>query len=142
MIIIWCVVIAVALLIEFLTYDMITLWFTAGAIPALIMAACRVDWPWQLLVFFVVSLVCIIFLRKVMKTLIRGKTIPTNADANIGVKVKLASDVVNGRSTINLNDTVWTVECDDEMKMGERVEIIAINGNKFKVKKIEGGSKQ
>ena len=140
MIIIWCVVIAVALLIEFLTYDMITLWFTVGAIPALIMAACRVDWPWQLLVFFVVSLVCIIFLRKVMKTFIKSKTIPTNADANIGTRVKLESDVVNGRSTINLNDVIWTVECDDGLKMGESVEIVAINGNKFKVKKI-GGSK-
>ena len=142
MIIIWAVVIASALLLEFLTYDLITTWFAVGGVGALILAACHVDWKWQFLTFVLLSLVCLLTLRRITRRFIRVKDQPTNADANIGKHTKLTSDVVEERSTIVLNEVTWTAVCEEPLKEGTLVEITEIKGNKFVVKKVTDSKPQ
>ena len=134
MVIVWSVVIAIALLIEFLTYSFYSAWFAAGGVAALISAPCGCPWPWQILVFFVVSLGFLLGLRPFVAKFVRTKTTPTNLDANVGLKVKLLKDVADGRSEIKINDIVWTVKCDAELKEGAFVEITGMSGNKYIVK--------
>ena len=135
MIIIWSIVIAAALLIEFLTYDLVSSWFAVGGIAALITATFANVW-WQILVFFLVSLACIAFLRRYLKRFLKTDTTPTNLDANIGHKVDLLKDVKDGRSEIKINDITWTVSCEDKLKAGDKVVIIGMAGNKFIVRDI------
>jgi membrane protein implicated in regulation of membrane protease activity len=137
MIIVWAVVTSVSLLIEFLTLGMVTTWFAVGGIVALITAACGLYYPWQVLVFFVVSLGCLLALRRFVTKFLRVKTVPTNLDANIGLKVKLLKDVVGGRSEIKVNDTVWTAVCDSELKEGGIVVITSMSGNKYIVEEVK-----
>jgi len=136
MVIVWSIIIAIALLIEFLTYSFYSAWFAAGGVAALISAPCGLDWPWQILVFFVVSLGFLLGLRPFVAKFVRTKTTPTNLDANVGLKVKLLKDVRDGRSEIKLNDIIWTVACDAELKEGASVEITGMSGNKYLVKDI------
>ena len=136
LIVIWAVVIAASLLAEFFTYDLITTWFAVGAVAAIILAACGVHWSIQLVVFFLVSLVCLLSFRRIVKRFLQVKTQPTNADANIGRHAKLTEDVTEGRSAITLNEVTWTAICDEPLKKGTAVEITAIQGNKFLVKKV------
>ena len=134
MIIIWSVIIAVALLIEFLTYDLVSSWFAVGGIGALILAACKVEVWWQIFVFFVIALACIIFIRKYLKKFLHAPTVPTNVDVNVGQKADLLKDVKDGRSEIKINDIIWTVSCEDKLKQGDSVIIIGMAGNKFIVR--------
>ena len=137
MIIVWAVVIAMALLIEFLTYSMVTTWFAAGGVIALITAPCGLYYPWQILIFFVVSLSCLLFLRKYAVKLMHTKTTPTNLDINIGKQFKLLKDVKDGRSEIKINDIIWTVACDAELKTGEMVRVSDMAGNKYIVEEVK-----
>ena len=142
MIVIWLVVMAAALLIEFLTYDLITSWFALGSVSGIILAACGVPWQWQFLTFLVVSLVCLVCFRRLVKRFIHVKTIPTNADANVGKRTKLTSDVVEGRTTIKLNDVTWTAVCNEPLEKGTLVEVTEIQGNKFVVKQVTDSNPQ
>ena len=62
---IWLGVIAVALLFEFVTMELVSVWLSLGAFIALILAVCGVSLEVQWIVFGAVSILCILLLRKV-----------------------------------------------------------------------------
>ena len=137
MIIVWSVVTATALLMEFFIYNIISAWFAVGGLSALIAAACRLDWPWQILIFVVVSFLFLAAFRPLVIKFVHTKTVPTNLDAKVGTQVKLLKDVEEGKSEIKLDDVIWTVKCNDILKAGNIVEITGMQGNKYIVKKGE-----
>jgi membrane protein implicated in regulation of membrane protease activity len=137
MIIIWAIVIAAALLLEFFTVDLVSVWFSVSGLVALILAIFDVNEYIQVTVFFFLALVMLLGLRNLVKKFIKTETVHTNTDANIGKVTKLISDVVEGRSSVKINGVPWTALCDEELKSGASVVITATEGNKFKVKKQE-----
>jgi membrane protein implicated in regulation of membrane protease activity len=138
MVVIWAVVIAAALYIEFSTGDLTSVWFVVGGIAALVCVPLGVDIIWQLLVFFVVSLAFLLSLRPLTRRFVNKKTIPTNLDINIGKSFKLLKDVKDGRSEIQIHDVIWTVSFTDEaynvLKTGASVVVVGMDGNKYIVK--------
>ena len=137
MVIVWAIVIAVALLIEFVTYEFYSTWFAGGGLVAMILAAVGVSLEWQIIVFVVSSLALLLSMRPLVKRFIRTESVPTNADSNIGKVVKLASAVVEGKGTIKISDVVWTAVCAEPLEAGAKVVITEISGNKYIVKKAE-----
>lgn len=134
MIIIWAVLVAATLLFEFFTTDFFACCFSLGGIVALILAACNVNLYWQIPVFIVITLVALFGARPFLKKLFIKKTIPTNLDQYLGTTTKLLADVVDGKSTVKINDVVWTVVCADALKAGDSVTIEQPSGNKLIVK--------
>lgn len=140
MIIVWACVIALSLLIEFLTYDLITLWFAPAALVGLILAAASVGLWWQIIAFIIFSGVFIATLRPVLKKFLIKETIPTNiTDSNIGRRVRLTSPMRDGYSTIELNGVTWTakITSGDDLAEGDIVEITGNDSNKMLVKLAE-----
>ena len=62
---IWLGVLAVALILEFITMELVSAWFALGAFVALILAACEVSLEVQWIVFGLVSIISILLLRKI-----------------------------------------------------------------------------
>ena len=149
MIIVWAVVIAAAIIVETQTYALVSAWFIGGGVIALTFAMIDqwaantiwVEWQMQIIYFIVVSLGLLLGLRPFTKRFLKTDTVPTNADVHIGKKFKLASDVKGGRSTIEINDVVWTVQVDCDCKAGEPVILKELSGNKYIAEciKKEGG---
>lgn len=137
MVIIWAVVIAATLLVEFVSTEFVSLWFSVGAIVALILAACGAKLDTQVIVFVLSAGALLACFRPIAKKLARTTTVATNAEAEIGRKVKLLSDVVDGKATANFSGTYWTLHCEDALKKGDMVKITAIEGNKYTVKKAD-----
>lgn len=137
LIIIWAVVIAAALLMEFLTYEIVSTWFAVGGIVALTLAACEVSLEIQIISFVVVSLLLLACLRPFVKKFIKVADVATNADVNIGKEFKLETPIIEGRGTIRINGVLWTAACDKKLKAGDKVVITEISGNKYIVKKAE-----
>jgi len=137
MVILWAVVIAVALILEFITYVFISAWFVVGGVVALILAATGVSFDLQVIIFIAVSFVLLASLRPIVKTLLRVRTVATNADSNIGKVFRLESDVVEGKGTIKINDTIWTAVSEKRLKAGAKVVVTGISGNKYIVSKSE-----
>ena len=134
MIIVWAVVIATTLLLEFFTVDFFACCFSLGALVSLILAILGVDIVWQLIAFFAVSIVAICATRPLVKRFMKKPAIPTNIDQNFGKTTRLLADVVDGKSSIKINDVVWTAACDAELKQGDLVAIERVEGNKMIVK--------
>ena len=134
---IWVAVVAISLIIEFSTMEMVSIWTAAGGLVSLILAACNVSLEIQLIVFFAVSITLLLSLRKIaLKYLIKNNS-KTGADSLIGSKHTLLSDIREDQlGTIKINGVVWNVTTENgtEIVAGNKVEIIAIKGNKFIVK--------
>jgi len=136
LIIIWAIVIAAAIIIEIETFSLVSAWFIGGGLIALILAmintwAVDIGWYWQVIAFVIVSLGLMLGCRPFAKKFIKSPNVPTNADVNLGKKFKLLSDVKGGRSTVEINDVVWTVQVDCDCKAGEFVILKEISGNKY-----------
>ena len=131
MIVIWAEVMALTLLLEFFTVDFFASCFSLGALVALILTACGLNVYWQVAIFFVVTVVALCGARPFMKRWIKKPTVPTNVDQNFGKKARLLADVVDGQSSIKINDVVWKVACDADLKKNDEVMIERVEGNKL-----------
>lgn len=60
----WIGIAIVSLVIEFLTYRLYALCFTAGGLIAVILSAFEIDWYILLIAFSVVSVLMLLFVRK------------------------------------------------------------------------------
>ena len=138
---IWLAVTAAALIIEFITTEMVSVWFVGGGLVAMLLAGLGLDWYFHVPAFIVISLVLMLCFRKlVMKKLNKG-TVRTNEETVIGKEVVLLSAIgFNNPGSIKVNGVVWTAVAEDEnasIAEGTRVIVERIEGNKYIVKEIK-----
>lgn len=140
LIIFWVIMLVVTLIIELTTEQLVSIWFSGGSLIALILAICNVPWYIQLLVFSLVSLICVAIVQVILfKKRKKSKNLKTNVDSLIGEKILVIKDVspeVLGEG--KYRDVVWSLKSDTEIGKDEYAEIVSIEGNKLIVKKIEG----
>ena len=136
---IWLGVFVVALVIEALTSELVSLWFSIGALFALIISLIPgVEWWVELIVFAVISVAALLCLRPLANKLLIRNEISTNIDEIVhkkGIMVK-GYDEFN-RGEVKINGVIWTaVNTNEKEKIpeGASVEVIAIEGNKLIVK--------
>lgn len=139
---IWICVIVGTVIIEALTMDVVSIWFTIGAIVPLILSATNAcGWEIQVIVFTIISAVLILTLRKVtMKFLIKNSNEKTNLDAIIGKKCRLLEKTdFETLGSVKINGVVWSVTGvnQETIEKDELVEIVKVVGNKLQVKKVE-----
>lgn len=138
---IWVGITALALVIEFLTTDLLCVWFVGGGIVAIILSACGLEWYIHLPAFIVVSFALLICFRKLALKFLIKKEEKTNAESSIGKEYTLLTSIgFNQVGTIKIGDVVWSVECKDEhqeIEQGQIVKVVAIKGNKYIVEKLD-----
>ena len=135
---IWLGITAAALVIEFLTTEMVSVWFAGGGVVAMLLAGVGLGWYFHVPSFIAVSFVLMLcFRRLVMKKLDKGD-VKTNADSVIGKDFELLSDIgFNKAGSIKVNGVVWTAIAEDEkteIPAGTIVVVQRIEGNKYIVK--------
>ena len=138
---IWIAILVLAIIIELLTDQLISIWFVPGAIVSTILDFAGVDWVWQIVVFFLVSIVGIIFGRTVLvKYFPAAKDTKTNIQAIIGEKCIVTEKIDNfaGCGQVKVNGQIWSarsVSEDESFEEGEILSIVAIEGVKLICKK-------
>lgn len=135
---VWLGVLAVSLIVEFISMELVSIWVSVGSLVAMILAFCKVSITIQLVVFGVVTIACILGLRRIaMKFFFRNKG-KTNLDAIVGTVHKLLKKVDDDElGSIKINGVEWSVKSvnDETIEAGNYVEIVSVDGNKFIVKK-------
>lgn len=139
---VWLAVIAISIIIEIITLDLVSVWFAFGAVVPFILSAIeRVGIEWQIAIFVVVSALLIIFVRKyAQKLLFKNMNTKTNVEALEGRKVRLLEDTdFEKNGSVKINDVVWTAISDDGklIKQGSLVEIVKVDGNKLHVRETQ-----
>ena len=140
MIYIWIAIFVVSLFVEIATTALLSCWFAAGSLAALILSAFlgdRLIWL-QVLVFVIVTVACFLLLRKYF--LKKKKESKTNVDTLIG-EIGDCQEVIKKHypGTIKIKGLIWTAEVEQEndevIEPGDLVEILRVSGNKLIVKK-------
>ena len=137
--IIWLGVFVLALIVEAATSELVSIWFAAGALVPLILSFIPgVEWWIEVIVFAVLSFAAFLFLRPLLKKLIKKDRVDTNIDEIIGKKgiMTIAStDLESGEAKVN--GVLWTavnVNENEPLEKGSKITVVAINGNKLIVK--------
>ena len=108
--IIWLLLMVIFLIAEAMTVSMISLWFAAGAVVALLLSLLHLQIWVQVVLFFVVSGVLLACLRPMVRRHVTPKIMPTNVDAIIGTKGVVTAEIDNvcAAGQIKLNGMDWT----------------------------------
>lgn len=137
---IWTLVLVIAVIVEALTIDLVSIWFGIGAIAALICEAFGLSDVMQVIVFTLVSVICIFACRPLAKKYLRGNITKTNLDRIIG-KHCLVTETITAdtRGEVKVMGNLWSAtSLDNEIiRIGEYAEVMAIEGAHLVVKKIE-----
>lgn len=136
----WVAIIIFAVIIEAVTEQMISIWFVPGAVICTVMDFLNVGIVWQVLVFLLISLVGILFVRKQVLKFKPGKDTKTNIDAIIGEKCVVTEKIDNfaGCGQAKVKGQIWSARGlgeDDVFEKGEVLRIVAIEGVKIICKK-------
>ena len=136
MIFVWLFVIVAAIVLEASTVSLVSIWFVPSACIAMILALCEVRLWVQLVVFFAVFLLLMLFLKPVFKKNMGLKIVPTNADTVIGMQAVVIETIDNLHATgqVKVRGQVWTARSSDEgitYGAGEVVNVLAIEGVKL-----------
>lgn len=136
--ILWIVVFILAIVIELMTEQLVSIWFSGGALIAVVLALFNVEWQFQLLVFVVVSAILVVLSRYVFfKKEKNQNSLKTNVDMMIGKKILVISKVdKENPGEGKYRDIIWTIISEDEINVGNYAIIKRIDGNKLIVDKI------
>ena len=134
---IWIGIFVFCVILEFITEELVGIWFGIGALPALVLSFFeKIHWGWQIGVFFVVSALFLFLTRPLIMKKVKKNEYKTNIDAAIGETAKVltaVSPTENG--TVKYSNLVWTAISDEEIEVGTIVEITSVQGNKLLVRK-------
>ena len=130
--IIWLVLLIAFIFVEAATVSVVSLWFAAGALVALIAAMLGCQTWLQILAFFLVSAALLLALRPWVKKCFNPKLLRTNVDAVIGTEGLVTADIDNIHAVgqVKLGSVEWSARSTD----GQPIQV----GTRIRVDKVEG----
>ncbi len=133
----WFALVVIFLLVEAATVTMVSAWFAAGALAAMIAALIGARFWLQTVVFVVVAGITLALLRPVAKKYFNPRVTRTNVDALAGKTclVVTAIDNLNGCGQVKLGGVEWSARSTDgaPIPVGTEVKIERVEGVKLYV---------
>ena len=136
MLILWIIVLIAAIVIEAITMGLTTIWFSGGALIAMIIELLHGNVILQLIVFLIVSLILLYFTRPIAVKYFNKERTQTNLDSLIGKQAVVTSTIHNLKETgqVMVEGKEWTARSSDPEVIFEKdsiVRIISIKGVKL-----------
>lgn len=130
--VVWLVLLVLFAIAEAATVALVSIWFAAGALAALLCSIITGDIWIQIFVFVVVSAITLAVVRPLARKHIFPHRVPTNADRVIGREGVITQDVNNVASTgaVIIGGMAWTARSETGAAIPE--------GTVVTVKRIEG----
>lgn len=134
---VWLIFAGFMLVCEALTTQLVSIWFVIGGIAAAVTCIFTDNLLIQSSVFIVVSFICLIVTRPLVKKVMKNRKQPTNSDRLIGRVGIVTVDIINqkGEGQVNVDGKIWSAKSIDgrEIKSGANVRITSIEGVKLLV---------
>ena len=129
--ILWFILVVVFLLMEAATVSLVSTWFAAGSLVAMIAALCGAEFWLQAVFFTVVSVALLAGLRPIVKKFLKPK-LKTNVDAIVektGLVLEQI-DNIHGTGRVKLDGMEWSARSTENVVIEE--------GTLIKVDRVEG----
>lgn len=132
----WIGVIVVALAVEVLTEQLVSIWFVPSAFVTAILSLCKLGLIWQVLIFIVLSAAGIVVSKVLLAKSNRDKDTRTNTEALIGERCVVTSRIDNfeDQGQVKIKGQFWTARGtgeNDVFEVGEALTVVSIEGVKL-----------
>ena len=125
----WLIAAIGFLVLEGMTFGMVSIWFAAGSAAALLSCLFWPSFRVQAVVFIVVSILCLAAFKPLADKL-RQKHTPTNGDRSLGREAKVLTPVSAGETgRVRLDGVDWNARCatpGDALEPGQTLSLIHI----------------
>lgn len=130
--VIWFIAVIVFLVLEAVTYQLVSIYLALGAVGGLVMYILGFEFLPQMIVFLALSIIFLCLLRPISVKAMKNKTLKTNTDSLMGQKVYITKEVNNieGIGEGKINGADWSVRSSDGSVIPEGATAV--------VEKIEG----
>lgn len=138
MIWIWLGIILFLTLIEVSTVNLVTVWYIASAIVAMILSIFVDSYFVQFLVFVVLGTILLLTTRDYLVKLIGHNQVKTNLDRVIGMEAIVTQEInKNKPGEVFVDGKRWTAISEKKIKVDSTVKVLEINGVKLKVEEVK-----
>lgn len=131
---VWLVLLIVFAGVEGITAGLVSVWFCAGSLVALIATWLGAGLPVQIALFVIVSLVAMALVRPLARKWVQPKLVKTNADRILEQEAVVLEDIDNLRGTgqVKVGGSIWTARSakDEVIPKGTLVRVERIEGVK------------
>ena len=139
--IIWLALTVVFLITEAATVTVVSLWFAAGSLAAMVTALTGGGLAFQATVFLIISIVMLTALRPLVRKYVTPTLTPTNIDSVIGSVgiVTVQIDNISATGQVKLSGMEWTARSTsgEPIAAGTQVTVNRIEGVKVFVSPAE-----
>lgn len=130
---IWLAIIILLAIAEAMTINLVTIWYVASGIVALILSFFIDNFTIQFAVFTLLGTFLLITTRQFLQTFLNTKNVKTNLDRIIGMNGIVVEEINrNNNGAVKVDGKVWTAYADKKIKMDSTVKVLEINSQKLK----------
>lgn len=134
----WMLLFIILIFIEIITVNLVSIWFSLGALIAFIFSLFIENTTWQIAIFVGVSLLSLLLTKKFVKKLRVNDVVATNLDRVIGL-IGIVTEEVNELEPgeVKVDGKRWSAISNKKIRVGSKVEILSIDGVKLNVKEVK-----
>ena len=134
----WLVLFVILALFELVTVNLVSIWFSLGALITTFVSLVTDNLMIHLAVFTISSIFLLLLTKPFVKKMKKREEVPTNLDMVVGktgvVTEKIEKD---GIGEVKVLGKKWSAYSDKEIEENSKVKILSINGVKLKVEEIK-----
>lgn len=132
--IVWLVLMIVFLIVEACTVGIVSLWFAAGSVAAMLVALMGAPIWLQITVFILVSTILLLLMRPIVTKYLIPHTTPTNVDSVIGTQGYVTASIDNMEAVgqVKLGGKYWSARSSsgEPIAQGVLVQVDRVEGVK------------
>lgn len=134
-ILLWSLLLATFVAVEIATVNLVTIWFAAGALAALISSAFTQSLLVQVLIFLAVSAVALAVTKPLMDKARRMRpAAPVGLERNLGRQATVVQPITpETAGRVSLDGVDWTAVCAAALAKGELCTVTGINATTLRV---------
>jgi len=133
----WFIAGVVLIILEMFTPGFFLASLSVGTFLAALIAWAGGNDTWQLVGFIVGGAVSLVALRPLFKRYFVANGASTNADALVGKVARVIEAAPAGDpASVKIDGDVWSVECSDDLTVGDKVEVVARESIVLRVKRL------
>lgn len=134
----WLMVVIICCILEAVTINLVSIWFIASGIVALIASFFTDSLTIQLGIFVILGVILLITTRKPLQKMVNQKKEKTNIDRIFDMTGTVIEEInKNNPGTVKIDGKIWTATSDEKIESEAIVKVLSINSTKLKVKKVE-----
>ena len=134
----WLAVIIICCFLEVITINLVSIWFIASGIAALIASFFTDSFTIQLSIFVLLGIILLITTRKPLQKMVNQKKEKTNVDRILDMTGIVTEEISKNKpGTVKIDGKYWTATSDENIQKESIVKVLSINSTKLKVKKVE-----